>query len=265
MRAKTKKDLILQLIIVAIILPLIIWWHPTGPYRVVIKWGAIGLSSLLYFVLNQLWKWKEADEDETPLWYEKKQQQTEDTTKEKKAVEPAAAIPAAQMEEINQRDRHANRWLLLIFIALAALMVYGIILVSQRQDAKTGDVYINHEVSAQQQLIDNGLKDGIYRYTGEWKGQGIPQECRLEFTIEDGAVKSALYTNVNYNVSIPMLGKVVEKRLIFNDLSGGNNLMLDLSFPYESIAYIEGYGMDYEHENKTSQLVLRRVIKPKEE
>ncbi len=265
MRAKTKKDLILQLIIVAIILPFIIWWHPTGPYRVVIKWCAIGLSSLLYFVLNRLWKWKEADEDETPLWYEKKQKQVEDKAKEQKTVESVTALPASQVEEINQRDRHTNRWLVIIFVALAALMVYGIILVSQRQDPKTGDrVYINNEGSAQQPT-DNGLKDGIYRYTGEWKGQGIPQECRLEFTIEDGAVKSALYTNVNYNVSIPMLGKVVDKRLIFNDLSGGNNLMLDLSFPYENIAYIEGYGMDYEHENETSQLVLRRVIKPKEE
>lgn len=274
MRAKTKKDLILQLIIVAIILPLIIWWHPTGQYRVIIKWGAIALSSVLYFVLNNLWKWKEADEDEQPLWYEKQKTKDEEKLTGPKQVEkePMASkssesevvLSAAQIEAINKRDRLSNRLIIVILVALAALMGIGIVMVSKRTDVKTGNqVYINNEATTQSQAAQGEPRDGTYTYKGEWKGQGIPQECLLEFTVTDGKLSNALYTNVNYNVSIPLLGQIEGKRMIFKDMSGGEKLMLDLSFPYESPSYIEGYGMDYEHENSTSQLILRRVFKIK--
>ncbi|MCR4612783.1 MAG: hypothetical protein K5778_02140 [Bacteroidaceae bacterium] len=267
MRAKTKKDLILQLIIVAIILPLIFWWHPTGEYRFIFKWGAIILSSLLYFVLNRVWKWKEADEDEKPLWYEKKQRSLWEhhSSNEEKPMPNAekAAIATVTKKEQDieaeryRRDRRNNLWLIVAFAALALLMVTGIALVSTRSKSATcNQVYINTGSPK-----NDVLNDGTFVYTGEWKGQGVPQKCQLEFTIENGEVKNAIYTNINYNVQIPLLGHVEDKRLIFTDLSGGQNLMLDLSIPYESITYIEGYGMDYEHENQTSQLVLQRVIK----
>lgn len=85
MRAKTKKDLVIQAIIGALIVYVLFIWHPDYHYKGVIKIVATVLAAMLYGVINKLWKWKEADEDDEPLWYEKdglwrkKKQETEDS------------------------------------------------------------------------------------------------------------------------------------------------------------------------------------------
>lgn len=263
MRAKTKKDLILQLIIVAIVLPLIIWWHPTGPYRVVVKWGALALSGVLYFLLNYLWKWKEADEDETPLWYEKKEKQEKSINEKPKDMEVVKTVqPTVNHAEITKKDKRNNQWLIVVSVALAVLM--AVVLVRNTPTADRGNnVYINNETGVQQPLPTSELNDGTYCYKGEWKGEGLPQKCRLEFTVKDGLLSDALYTNINYNVQIPLQGRAEGRSLIFTNLGGGQSLTLDLSFPDQRMLSMEGYGMDYEHENSASQIVLRRVFQKK--
>jgi len=126
MRAKTKKNLIIQLILIAILLPVLFVWNPGKSGRI-LKPVFMGVAAVLYVLIDRVWKWKEADEDEKPLWFEEKktkqkasQQEEEELTIEEPTLDP---VFLAKAEEQAKADRRSNMWLLAVSIAILLVMI----------------------------------------------------------------------------------------------------------------------------------------------
>ena len=125
MRAKTKKDLIIQGIVGALIVYVLFLWHPDTQYRTIIKGIGTVLGALMYGVINKLWKWKEADEDDTPLWWETSKQSeatvSEEVEDNESLAEPVRSDDVEAQKHQLHADRNWNMWVFGVLLAIAVL------------------------------------------------------------------------------------------------------------------------------------------------
>ena len=272
MRAKTKKNLILQLVVIAIILPLLIWWHPVGPYRVIIKWGAIALAGVLYAVLDSFWKWKAADEDEKPLWFEKKtknDENTEQPEESEKSIETEAEVEtqagiisnnaesSTSSADNNEDKDRTNFWLIVLISALALLMILAVILVINRKSNTT-----RRNITYSQYMYDsndyNDLNETEQKILGKWDNSWSEDYVYDEDESEYPWLSEVVITQVSKDEfksdkTENEEGSIMYKyALDFNNAENYYYAVLEYAFRYEGVWYadndnlfLKGTDVDY--------------------
>ena len=107
--------------------------------------------------------------------------------------------------------------------------------------------------------VEEPFADGHYVYQGKWNSDTYPsQSCRVQFTKKGYKLSNCKYTNLRYNVSVPLSGSFDGNTLEFYSNGGKVNMSMTFSAPSYKGASLEGEGTDYDHGDNAS-LSLRQV------
>jgi len=102
------------------------------------------------------------------------------------------------------------------------------------------------------------LEDGEYCYKGKWESaQHAAQPCKVEFIIKNGALIDCAYTNLKFNVRIPLKGTIEDNNLHFVSENDGK-LIIELKLSDNGMMLI-GEGTDYAHSGDKARLNLSKI------
>ena len=102
------------------------------------------------------------------------------------------------------------------------------------------------------------LEDGEYCYKGKWESaQHAAQPCKVEFIIKNGALIDCAYTNLKFNVRIPLKGTIEDNNLHFVSENDGK-LIIELKLSDNGMMLI-GEGTDYAHSGDNARLNLSKI------
>ena len=102
------------------------------------------------------------------------------------------------------------------------------------------------------------LEDGEYCYKGKWESaQHAAQPCKVEFIIKNGALIDCAYTNLKFNVRIPLKGTIEDNNLHFVSENDGK-LIIELKVCDNGMMLI-GEGTDYAHSGNKARLNLSKI------
>lgn len=102
------------------------------------------------------------------------------------------------------------------------------------------------------------LEDGEYCYKGKWESaRHAAQPCKVEFIIKNGALIDCAYTNLKFDVRIPLKGTIEDNNLHFVSESDGK-LIIELKVCDNGIMLI-GDGTDYAHSGDKARLNLSKI------
>lgn len=100
------------------------------------------------------------------------------------------------------------------------------------------------------------LADGNYVYEGLWKSQKYKTEpCRISFEKRGDNIYGSKYTNLKFNVSIPLKGIIDGDSLFFEGGKSGNELIIHLSGDGNQL---NGIGNDYTHKDLNVRVVFSK-------
>lgn len=103
------------------------------------------------------------------------------------------------------------------------------------------------------------LADGDYCYEGVWDSYDSRQPCRIVFSKYGKTISDATYTNLKWNVTIPMRGVLEDRTLSLKGDNGTGTLFIKLVLPDDPDETFEAEGFDGAHESTTTVLTLRKT------
>jgi len=188
--------------------------------------------------------------------------------KPKKTLQPEETVldhpsPIPTDEEIRftsptrQTPRHQGLWYAVAGIA-AGILLLGFFVLQKACDSKGS---MNPELEVKPQLeAKPQLNDSIYRYEGNWNSpKHGAQPCRMEFEKKGNTLSNCKYTNLLYNVTVPLEGTIDGDTLRFSNVSNKYNLRINLAMPTVFDGNLVGYGIDHKHSDLRATLNLHAV------
>ena len=145
-------------------------------------------------------------------------------------------------------------WVVLA-VVLALTVGTGLWMLTQDKERNVDDGDEEIEETAIEGVYE--LTDGYHCYDGTWDSDGSAQPCRIEFRKDGKRIYNAVYTNLKWDVAVPMEGKLNGRTLELTGWNGSGQLDIFLELPTQPHRQFYGKGYDTAHETTWRKLTLQ--------